>query len=458
MADRPVREIDITNNDWNGARLALYHALLVGGSQFDNMKPQFLLRKPTEGAIGSFIRPSMPNSGSPGSQPLLAPSNMPVGNFVQAAGGIDAYQYRLRKTSYKPMIASLFGYLSARIFPANPEMTSLEDLLEDCDGENTNLISMARELLIKALTYSVGGGPTGAYIQLMEDEGDVKLGLADARIVTDWEDGDSCLDWVKTRVISPIRSEMYGKQDQAQWTWQLYTEEAITTYIATQKSLNSQRPAKIESETTVPHELGCCPLIRVKLREHQYLMDQLFGAIVEQFNLESDIASLCGKISNAQLILKTQQKDIGTIIIPQLGVIIMDPGDDGKFASPDPLCCDPLFKARDALRDALYNSINSSVMRSSADLVQNPRQSGVAKGMDQAPWTSWSKTFADPIKAAFTTAFRAMAAFKGVPEPEVTWPEPLDIMPGQVKSVMGVDDVSKVDEESPPEVDDGQEE
>jgi hypothetical protein len=425
-----VKQVDIENSLYKGPLLTKYHALLVGGNAFNAMKKEFLLRKPSEGfsSIRSSAQQAMPNSGSPGSGPSPFVTYQP--QFQ--GGGMNEYDYRLRKTSYKPMISSLFGYLAARIFPKNPTISGdLKDLVEDADGRKKSLASLMREALINALTYSISDCPTGSYIQLCDVDGDVKLSLVDQRSIIDWEeDDDGDLEWVRTRSISKER-DADGRQSKNRWLWKIWKADNIQTY----EGIGQQIPTEISGPSTAVNEMGICPFIRVDLAEYQFLLDQLAPILTEQFNLEADIASLCSKISNAQWVLKTSQKQVGSCVIPALGIWIIDPGDDAGYKSPDPECCKPLFEYRNALREELYNSINASAMRASADLVQNPRQSANAKELDLEPFRAWSETFSAPVRTAFTIAINHIADFMEIDEPEITWPEPLDISQAAIKSI-----------------------
>jgi hypothetical protein len=429
-----ISDVDIVNPLWHGDILNRYHALLVGGHVFASMKNQFLFKKPSESPVN--MTRVQPNSGIAGGQMPLS------GYYMPSAGGIDQYQYRLNKSSYKPTISSLFGYLASKIFPDNPEIKTTDEnilgLLDDADEFKRPLILICREALINALTYSISDGPSGAYIQMYaNEEGIIKLNVANNLTVVDWDDEEQP-NWVRTKSISPMRSKEYGPVDKEKWTWRIYNGESVTTYSGERKCGGYGKPQKIDGPSVEDHQLGRCPFIRINLSSHQYLMDQMAPSIVEQFNLESDISSFCGKISNAQLIIKTNQKDLPSIVIPPLGVIMLDPADDAKYESPNPASCNPLFQHRTALRDSIYNSINSSVMRAAADFVQNPRQSATAKEMDLEPWSKWSQTFSQPIKSAIAIAIETMANFYGIDVPEIVWQEPLAISESEVKDTLGM--------------------
>jgi hypothetical protein len=258
--------------------------------------------------------------------------------------------------------------------------------------------------------------------------------------VIDWEEEKNELIRVRLRTIEPIRtgSEDFGPQTKRRWTWKVYSPSGCQSWVGEKDIRSCARPAQAEMGEAEAYDYGgALPFIRVKLPEHQFLMDQLAPAILEVFNLESDIASLCGKISNSQFVIESLDKNIGNVILPQLGVVIVDPGGGANFRSPDPACADPLMKYKDVLRESIYNAINASAMRASADLIQNPRQAATAKAMDLEPWKAWSETFSAPIRAAFQKAFALIADFYNETAPELTWPEPLEISTGGINEAIG---------------------
>jgi hypothetical protein len=421
-------KIDIKHVAWRGDLLDKYHALLVGGSCFDAKKAEFLIKKPTESISPGTSMP-MPGSGEPGpSSGAMQTAYMPSSYNV----GTDAYSYRLKKTSYKPVISSLFGYLASRVFPRLPEIEGPEryqEFLKDCDGDGCNILAVARDALINALTYSTSGGPCGSYLYIPEYEDvGLKIDSIDARSVIDWEeDIDGDLSRVRMRNITAIRDEDFGPQTKWRWTWKIYEPKGTRSWYGEKAIRSFVRPATAVAGESESYDYGeAIPFIRVRLAEHQFLMDQIAAPILEAFNLESDIASLCGKISNAQLVVETDDQ-LGQVILPQLGVIKMSMGGKSYFISPDSTCADPLLKYKDVLRESIYNAINASAMRASADFVQNPRQAATAKAMDLEPWRAWSETFSAPIRTAFNKAFALIADFYGEKPPEVEWPDPLDI-------------------------------
>ena len=433
--------IDIRNAAWNGELLGRYHKLLVGGSLIDAAKAEFIYQKPSESVSSSMAQAAMPNSGSPESNSSAITTQYQPSSFQARTSN---YEYRVKKTSYKPMISSLFGYLTSRVFPENPTIKGnkrYQDMILDCDGDGKTLLTVARDALINALTYSHQGSPCGSYLfvqEMGEGTADLRITTEDARSVIDWnEDDHGDLQNVRTRYIANAREDKFGPQTKKRWTWSVYGPDGCRTWTGEKPIRANGRPGKATGPAFDAYDYGgSLPFVRVKMSEHQYLMDQLAATIVEVFNLDSDIASLCGKISNAQLVLNTDDKNLGQIVLPSLGLVCMDRGTDAKFISPDPACADPLFRYKQDLRDSLYNAINASAMRASADLVQNPRQAATAKAMDLEPWRAWSITFTAPVIAAFNKAFAIIAAYYKESPPEITWPEPLDISKGGIDSAL----------------------
>ena len=431
------KSVNIKNRAWREDLICRYHCLLVGGSLFDSRKHEFLLQKPTE-SIRDTSPQGMPGSGSHGSAPGPGGVFMPSSFSV----GMDQYTYRLKKASYKPMISSLFGYLASRVFPNPPEIIGGEKytaLVDDCDGDGRGILAVARDALINALAYSVQGAPCGSYLYLPDiGAGDLRLSTADARTAIDWIDGPAGdMQRIRTRTVEPMRDDDFGPETKEKWTWTIYTESGMVQQIAVKEIGTPGTPKNLTAESSSDYGYEAVPFVRVKLPEHQYLMDQLASPIVEAFNLESDIASLCGKISNAQLVISTMDNALGRVILPQLGVIKVGQGESAMFISPDSKCAMPLFQYKDALRESLFNAINASAMRASADFVQNPRQAATAKAMDLEPWRAWSLTFSSPVRSAFIRALRIMANFYGEAEPKLTWPEPLDISLGGINDAIG---------------------
>jgi hypothetical protein len=248
-------------------------------------------------------------------------------------------------------------------------------------------------------------------------------------------------------MVDPLRDEEFGAQTKWRWTWKVYAPDGCKTWIGERQIKVHTRPNEAEAAPYEKYDYGACPFIRVKLADHQFLMDQIASPILEAFNLESDIASLCGKISNAQLVVESDQKDIGQVILPQLGVILIDRGGKAYFISPDSKCAEPLLKYKDVLRESIYNAINASAMRASADLIQNPRQAATAKAMDLEPWRAWSETFSSPVRTAFNKAFKMVAEFYGEEVPKIIWPDPLDISMGGINEAIGGPKDGKTQEE-----------
>jgi len=377
-----VKDLENRCSKYYADKMQRYDALYEGGEKFDELKRQFLPKRPIEKA-----------------------SN--------AVGGANAhYESRLDSAFYTNYAGGTIDWFSAKVVQNNPRIKVnggvteesrkyWESLNTNADGLGNPLITLcrwaAREVIVNLRSY------LSVNFKSKTDK-DGRISLFDAVTVDDWdEDAEGTLQWIRRHTSEDVRSESapWEEPEMEAHYWTFYDDKQIVVYKAEKKKIDIEWPAGTVAtkQDTVEHEFGDV-VFDVRSDRSLWIMDRIEQPIVKLFRREASLNwyldSLCYQMPVLNL---NNTEKFKSLPVTPLGALVLEENEKASFLTPSPGGFEPNFKAVEQAKTSLYESIQI-LAKEAASIPQAGRLSGEAVEAMQKPMEVLIGAYAWPIEDA----------------------------------------------------------
>jgi hypothetical protein len=412
----PVKDIEKTNPKYNSDKISNYDALYEGGDKFRDKIDQFLI-------------PRKSDKQNP-----------------------DDYKMRASRAPYCNHAGGLIDWLSAAVFRDEPafvvdESASdstkeyWEGLNDDANGLGWNLSAVAREalrqVLLQGRSYLAVDfvNPSGSFAEI--DTMAAVISNLRAIEVDDWEIKDGVLMWVRLHNVECVRddSNPYLRANKERHTWTYYDGQEIVIYEAYKEggAWQSENASLIEEQT---HDFPQLPVYEVSVTPGQWVMERIRDVVVAIFNRDAAVCKYLDDGAFQMLILTLSgNRDLSELVMSDITGLKLEIGEGAEWKAPQAGFYEPMHKDQAALKENLYEVIQSTAMNAAA-IPQAGRLSGDAVNALRDPLHVLLDSFAWPIRDAFVRLKDDLAEHRGE-DPE------LITVTGMGEFVVGMDDMRK---------------
>jgi hypothetical protein len=215
----------------------------------------------------------------------------------------ERYALRKREAQYRNYLGPIIDYFTSMLFVSKPVLKAKaagakdatadpgeywSKLREDCDGGGTDIDSLYKATLTRAMVERTGwlrlhqptdGGPISGTAADFERRklGECWIEHVDGEAVLDWELDDSGrLLFAVTHKLEARRTSVSSKRDQVVETWQWLTPSAVETFqLSYPKDKPPESTTEVPSLGSVPHTFGAVPLVCLDLPPALWVANRL---------------------------------------------------------------------------------------------------------------------------------------------------------------------------------------
>jgi hypothetical protein len=411
-----VKDIEKTNPAYDADKISNYDALYEGGDKFRDKIDQFLIKRKSDKA------------------------------------NHDDYKLRASRAPYCNHAGGLIDWLTAAVFRDEPAFVVDESasdatkdywngLNEDANGLGWNLSAVAREALRQVLLHGRSYlavdfvNPSGSFADI--DTMAAVISNLRAIEVDDWEIKDGVLMWVRLHNVECVRddSNPYLRQKKERHTWTYYDGNDIAIYEAFKDggSWQSEVATLIDEQT---HDFPQLPVYEVSVTPGQWVMERIRDVVVAIFNRDAAVCKYLDDGAFQMLILTLSgNRDLSELIMQDITGLKLEIGENAEWKAPASGFYEPMHKDQQALKENLYEVIQSTAMNAAA-IPQAGRLSGDAVNALRDPLHVLLDSFAWPIRDAFVRLKNDLAVHRSEDPDLIT-------VTGMGEFVVGMDDLEQ---------------
>jgi len=396
-----VKDLENRSSKYYADKMQRYDALYEGGEKFNELKRQFLPKRPIEKASGTV------------------------------GGGNAHYESRIASAFYTNYAGGTIDWFSAKVVQNNPRIKVnggvteesrkyWESLNTNADGLGNPLITLcrwvAREVIVNLRSYLSVNFKSSA-------DKDGRITLFDAVTVDDWdEDAEGTLQWIRRHTSEDVRSdsEPWKEPETEAHYWAFYDDHQIVVYKAEKKKIEVQWPAGAVAtkQETVDHEFGDV-VFDVRSDRSLWIMDRIEQPVIKLFRREASLNwyldSLCYQMPVLNL---NNVEKFKALPVTPLGALVLEGDEKASFLSPNPGGFEPNFKAVEQAKTSLYESIQI-LAKEAASIPQAGRLSGEAVVAMQRPMEVLIGAYAWPIEDALVRLVDGLKAYRNESDADI---------------------------------------
>jgi len=393
----PVSDLQETSPEYDGNLLSELNALYEGGDSFNNIKSQFLPKRPIE------------------KSELVSSTH---------------YDLRLESAFYTNYAAGIVDWFSAKVVEGNPRIivgdnisdlskAYWESLNHNADGCGNPLVTLcrwaAREIIINSRAYWC--------IKFNEENSiDGRLSLFDAITVDDWQkDVDNGVQWIRRHTVDTIRDEEkpWSAATKELHFWTFYDNEKIIIYTASRDVGKNWNKKDIAIKTFEQyHEFGN-PVFDIRSDESMWVMDRIKEPAIKLFQREANLNFYLDNVTIQVPYLNLNDPESWkSLPMTPLGAIVLGLNEKFGYASPSSAGFEPSFKSIELCKRSFYESLQI-MAKEAAALPQAGRLSGEAVESMQKPMEILLGSFAWPIQDALERSIASLKEYRTEPDADI---------------------------------------